>query len=93
MWAAFPPLDFGLLALIAPAPVLWALRRVESGVAAASIGLGHGLLFFGSLLWWMRTVGVVAWLPLTVVLSVMFTLYALLVWSFRMWPPTRWWRA
>ncbi len=91
MWAAFPPLDLGLLIFVAPAPVLWALRRVETSTAAAAIGLLHGLIFFGALLWWMRTVGVVAWLPLTVVLSVLFSLYAILVWAFRMWPPARWW--
>jgi len=30
MWASFPPLDLGFLVFVAPTPLLWALRRVES---------------------------------------------------------------
>ncbi len=91
LWAAFPPLDWGLLAFIAPAPLLWAARRVETVGGALGVGFIHGLVFFGALLYWIASVGVVAWLPLTTVLAAEAALYALLVWSFRLWPAGRWW--
>ncbi len=91
MWAAFPPLGWGLLAFIAPAPLLWASRHVESGFGALGVGFLHGLAFFGPLLIWIATIGVVAWLPLTTVMAAWTALYALLAWSFRHWTPARWW--
>ncbi len=91
MWAAFPPLDWGLLAFIAPAPLLWASRNVDSSFGALGVGFVHGLAFFGPLLFWIATVGIVAWLPLTTVMAAWTALYALLAWSFRLWPAGRWW--
>jgi apolipoprotein N-acyltransferase len=91
MWAAFPPLDWGLLAFIAPAPLLWASRKVESVFAALGIGFIQGLVFFGAMLVWIATLGIVAWLPLTTVMAAWTALYALLMWTFRLWPARRWW--
>lgn len=91
MWAVFPPLDIGLLAFIAPAPLLWAVRRVESVGAALAVGFIHGMVFFGVLLYWISVLGVVAWLPLTTVLAAMTAGFAAYAWAFRHWPAGRWW--
>ena len=91
MWAAFPPLDWGLLAFVAPAPLLWALRQAERGAIAVAIGFSWGVMFFGLLLYWIFILGAVAWIPLTFWLAMTSAAYGLLVWAFRLWPPGRWW--
>jgi len=91
MWAVFPPLDLGLLAFVAPAPLLWAVRRVDSAWAALGVGFVHGMVFFGVMLYWISVLGVVAWLPLTTVLAAMTAGYAVYAWAFRNWPAGRWW--
>ena len=90
MWAAFPPIGWGLLAFIAPAPLLWGLRRVEAGWAAIGLGFLYGAVFFGVLLNYIRFVGVVAWVPLVIWLSATSAGYGVLVWAFRHWPANRW---
>ena len=90
MWAAFPPLDLGLLAFVAPAPLLWGLRRLESPTAALTAGFIYGFVFYGVLLSFVLVLGAVAWIPLTVWLAATAAAYGLLVWAFRMWPPGRW---
>jgi len=91
MWTAFPPLDLGPLALVAAAPLLWAIRRVERPGEAATIGFLWGTLFFGSLLWWISILGFVAWIPLTVLMAAMVAGFSLWAWTFRLWSPWRWW--
>jgi apolipoprotein N-acyltransferase len=91
MWAAFPPLDLGPLAFIAPIPFFWAIRRVERGVEAATLGFVWGSLFFGVLLYWISVLGFIAWFPLIIALGAYFATYALIIWSFRLWPAWRWW--
>jgi apolipoprotein N-acyltransferase len=91
MWAAYPPLDLGLLGFVAPAPLLLALRRVDRGVHALALGFVYGFTFFGLLLHYVRYVGMVAWIPLVVWLAASAAGYGLLVWSFRLWPAPRWW--
>lgn len=91
MWAAFPPLDFGPLAFVAPIPLFWALRRVERGFESVVLGLLWGAVFFGTLLWWIKVLGFVAWFPLVLLLAAYFSGYALVVWLFRLWPAWRWW--
>ena len=90
MWAAFPPVGWGVLAFVAPAPLLWALRRVERGWAAVGVGFLFGAVFFGVLLNYIRFVGIVAWLPLVIWLAALAAAYGFAVWAFRHWPPTRW---
>ena len=90
MWAAFPPLGWGILAFVAPAPLLWGLRRVERGWAAVGVGFLFGAVFFGILLHYIRYVGFVAWLPLVIWLAATAAAYGLLVWAFRHWPANRW---
>lgn len=90
MWAAFPPIGWGALAFVAPAPLLWGVRRVERAWAAVGVGFLFGGVFFGTLLNYVRFVGIVAWLPLVIWLAATAGAYALLVWSVRHWPPTRW---
>lgn len=89
-WAAFPPLNFGVLAFVAPAPLFWGLRRLESATAALAAGFVYGAVFFGALLSFVFILGAVAWIPLTIWLAATTAIYALVVWAFRMWPPGRW---
>jgi apolipoprotein N-acyltransferase len=91
MWAAYPPLDIGVLALVAPVPFFLAVRNVERAWSAVGLGFLYGVVFFGLLLNYVRIVGMVAWIPLTIWLAATAGAYALLVWSFRLWPATRWW--
>ena len=91
MWLAFPPFDVGILAFVAPAPFLWGLRRAETGAAALGVGFVYGAVFFGLMLSWIAVLGMVAWIPLTLWLATLSSLFGLLVWSFRGWPPARWW--
>lgn len=91
MWAAFPPLDLGPLAFVAPIPFFWALRHIERGGEAVTLGFLWGSLFYGVLLYWISVLGFVAWFPLTIALGSFFAVYAFVVWSFRLWPAWRWW--
>jgi apolipoprotein N-acyltransferase len=91
MWAAFPPLDIGPVAFVAPIPLFWALRRVERGFEAVTIGFLWGTVFFGMLLYWITILGFIAWVPLVLLMAAYFAAYSLLVWLFRLWPAWRWW--
>jgi apolipoprotein N-acyltransferase len=91
MWAAFPPLDVGLLAFVAPIPLLWALRRVDRGFEAITLGFLWGSVFFGILLRWIAVLGFVAWVPLVLVMAAYYAVYGFIVWIFRLWPAWRWW--
>jgi apolipoprotein N-acyltransferase len=91
MWAAFPPLGWGLLAFVGPVPLLWALRRVERAGGAIAVGFLYGGVFFGLLLRWVFVLGAVAWIPLTIWLASLTAGFGLLVWVFRLWPAGRWW--
>jgi len=62
---AFPPADFGPLALVALIPLLWAWRGATAR-RAALYGLLFGVAFFGVLLEWSRYFGTVAIVPLVV---------------------------
>lgn len=91
MWLAFPPVELGFLVLVAPVPLLWALRRVTTRREAALVGLLYGIAFFGGMLWWIYTLGAVAWFPL-VGLMALYTLgYALLMYVVRLWSASLWW--
>ena len=91
MWMAFPPLGWGLLAFVAPAPFLWAVRRCERGSTALAVGFTFGAIFFGLMLSWIFVLGAVAWIPLTLFMAAFAALYALGIWSLRLWPAGRWW--
>lgn len=91
MWASFPPVGFGVLAFIAPVPFFLAIRSVERPWVALSFGFAWGAIFFGLLLNWLMVLGFVAWFPLSILMGAFTTLYAFLVWTFRLWPAWRWW--
>ena len=91
MWAAFPPLGWGALVLVAPTPLLAALRKVEGRKGAALIGLVYGVAFNGLLLWWIKGAGIVAVVALVLALAAFSVLYALLVHSARNWSLGTWW--
>ncbi len=91
MWASFPPLNLGFLVFVAPAPLLWALRRVRSPQEAGWLGFLFGFTFFGAMLWWIFILGAVAWIPLTSVMALYATAYAVMMYAVREWSPLRWW--
>ena len=91
MWASFPPLDLGFLVFVAPAPFLWALRRVETVRQAGWVGFVFGAALWGGMLWWIFILGAVAWVPLTVTMALYATGYALILYLVRSWSPLRWW--
>ncbi len=91
MWAAFPPIGLGPLALIAPVPFVLAIRAVERPLSAIALGFGWGAIFFGLLLNWLMVLGFVAWFPLAILMGAFTAAYGFYVWVFRLWPPWRWW--
>lgn len=91
MWMSFPPLDLGFLVFVAPAPFLWALRRVETAREAGWLGFLFGFAFFGAMLSWIFVLGAVAWVPLTLVMALWATGYALIMYRARTWSVWRWW--
>jgi apolipoprotein N-acyltransferase len=93
LWAAFPPLDIGILVFIAPAPFLWVLRRIERPAHAAWLGFLFAATFYGILLRWIFLLGAVAWFPLTIVMGAFGAAFAIGVWAVRTLPPHRWWLA
>src|SRR5215831_8437164 len=60
---AFPAFDFGLLALVALVPLIWAWRDA-SAWRAALYGFVFGVVFAGILLYWLWYFGLVAIVPL-----------------------------
>ncbi len=90
-WLAFPPAEWGFLVFLAPAPFLWALRRVGLSRQALGLGLLYGALAFGLILYWIAVLGVVAWLPLTIGFAAYSGAYAVVVWWARTMRPWQWW--
>ena len=91
MWMSFPPLDLGFVIFIAPAPFLWALRRSNSAREAGWLGFLFGVVFFGAMLSWILVLGAVAWIPLTIIMGLWATGYALIMYVARSWSVWRWW--
>ena len=90
-WTAFSPVGWAPMVFIGPAPFLWALRRVALPRQAMGLGFLWGSLFFGVLLFWVGTVGIVAWVPLIIGLASYASVYALILWLVRQLPLWRWW--
>jgi len=91
MWLAFPPVNLGVLVFVAPAPLLWAMRRVTTAREAGWLGFLFGFAFWGAMLWWIRILGFVAWFPLAVVMGLYTTVWALAMYFGRHWSMWRWW--
>lgn len=91
MWLAFPPVDWGILIFVGPTPLLWAMRRVTTAREAGWLGFLFGFVFWGSLLWWIKVLGVVAWFPIAVVMGLFTMGWALVMYSGRYWSMWRWW--
>lgn len=91
MWASFPPLDWGFLVFVAPAPFLWALRRVSTARQAGWLGFLFGVAFFGPMLVWIFVLGAVAWVPLSILMGLWAAGFGLIMYVARTWSPWRWW--
>lgn len=88
-WAAFPPLNWGGLAFVAPAPLLVAIRRAPSGTRAGWYGFGFGIAFFGAFLFWLHPIGYLGYVGLTILMATFCGLYGLGLGRARWWPETR----
>lgn len=88
-WAAFPPLSWGGLAFVAPAPLLVAIRRAPSATRAGLYGFSFGLAFFAGFLFWLHPVGYMGYLALTVLMATFCGLYGLGLGRVRSWPPAQ----
>jgi len=77
LFAAFPPLDLGVLAWVALVPLLIALDGVSSRRALALGGVAGAVAGFG-IVSWMRVFGVVPWLLLAAYLGLYVALFAAL---------------
>ncbi len=91
MWLAFPPVDWGVVIFVAPSPLLWAMRRVTTAREAGWLGFLFGFAFWGSLLWWIKILGLVAWFPLAVIMALFTTGWALVMYAGRYFSMWRWW--
>jgi len=91
MWAAFRPLGWGVLALVALTPLLAALRRVESQRGAAALGFTYGVGFYTLLLFWVKETGYLSLVALVLLLAGFATVYAVIVYHARAWGRTAWW--
>jgi apolipoprotein N-acyltransferase len=60
---ALPPVGLWPLAFVAPAPLLWLLRRTGPA-RGALIGFVFGICYFGALLYWILLFGELAWAAL-----------------------------
>jgi len=65
---SFPPIDFGLLVLVALVPLLWAWRDARPAHAAL-YGFAYGIACFGGELTWVRYFGAVALVPFVAALA------------------------
>jgi len=91
MWAAFPPLGLAPLAFVAPVPFFIAIRMVERPSFAVMLGFSWGAVFSTLLLQWLMVLGFVAWFPLVILMGTFTAIYAIVIWTFRLWPAWRWW--
>ena len=65
MALAFPPLDWGLIVLVALVPLVWAWRDATPAEGAL-YGFAFGLVYFAIVLEWSRYFGVFAIVPLVI---------------------------
>jgi apolipoprotein N-acyltransferase len=91
MWLAFPPVGWGILAAVAPTPLLVAIRRARSYRGAAAIGFLYGVAFFGGLLWWIKFAGFLALFALILGLAFYAAAFALLLHFARQFGTAVWW--
>ena len=91
MWVAYPPLNYGWVVFFAPTPFLWALRRTQTMRQATWLGTLFAGAFFGALLHWIAVLGLVAWIPLTLVMAAFGAAYGALMYIVREWTAWRWW--
>ncbi|MYH06186.1 MAG: hypothetical protein F4194_06860, partial [Acidimicrobiia bacterium] len=88
---AFPPRGWWWISLPAIALFLLQTRRCEGVFSGGMTGLAFGLSFFGFLMPWLSELGLIAFIPPVIVLSVFPALYAVLMVRSVSLPPSRWW--
>ena len=72
---AFPPFGPGWLIVPGVALFLAAMRLVRTTRQGLAVGAVYGLAFYGGLMWWMSELGIVAVVPLVLVLTLFVALY------------------
>jgi apolipoprotein N-acyltransferase len=93
LWTAFPPMALGWTAFLAPALLLWALRRERRLPVATVAGFAFGVGFFGLLLYWLGYAAPIAVVALVPVLALYPAAFAAALWVARDWSHGAWWAA
>src|SRR5881397_60129 len=57
---ALPPANLGVVAFLAPIPLLWLVREARPR-RGALLGLAFGVAYFGALLYWILLFGELVW--------------------------------
>lgn len=83
LYAAFPHIGQGFLALPAMVLFLYALDVVECRKGAVASGAVFGLVFFGFLFPWLTELGLIAFVPLWLVQSVFTAVFGWWAWRMR----------
>lgn len=79
---AFPPLGWWPLAFVALVPFLWLLADAGPG-RGFLLGLVFGIAAYGATMYWIWRFGVLAWVALTLLMSLSAALFGLLAGAVR----------
>jgi apolipoprotein N-acyltransferase len=74
---ALPPANLGVLAFLAPIPLLWLVREARPW-RGALLGLAFGIAYFGAVLYWIWQFGQLAWGALTLACAAYLGVFGLL---------------
>jgi apolipoprotein N-acyltransferase len=74
---ALPPANLGVLAFLAPIPLLWLVREARPW-RGALLGLAFGVAYFGAVLYWIWQFGQLAWGALTLACAAYLGVFGLL---------------
>ncbi len=87
---AFPPFGPGVLVVLGVALLLWSFRTAPTRSVGTWSGVSSGILFFSVLMWWSTELGLIALIPLVLLMSGWFALLGWLVTGYRSARPGSW---
>ncbi|HEY5890939.1 MAG TPA: apolipoprotein N-acyltransferase [Acidimicrobiia bacterium] len=87
---AFPPFGPGVLIVLGVALLLWSLRNSPRRSIGVWSGVSYGIPFFTVLMWWSTELGLIALVPLVLLMSGWFALLGWFVTGYRSARPGSW---
>ncbi len=87
---AFPPFGPGILIVPGVALLFWSLRTAPRRSIGAWSGVSYGIPFFTVLMWWSTELGLIALIPLVLLMSGWFALLGWFVTGYRSARPGSW---